>query len=75
MVKAREVNRKIERLGGVMIRQVGSHRRYMLAFTDDTGTEAKAATTVPQHAGDIPIGTLRAIERDLEAALGKGWLR
>jgi len=58
-----------------MIRQVGSHRRYVVAFADDTGAEAKAATTVPQHTGDIPIGTLRAIERDLEAALGKGWLR
>jgi predicted RNA binding protein YcfA (HicA-like mRNA interferase family) len=74
-VKAREVNRKIERLGGSMVRQVGSHRRYVVAFTDDTGAEAKATTTVPQHAGDIPAGTLRAIERDLEAALGKGWLR
>lgn len=69
------MNRRIERLGGVMIRQVGSHRRYVVAFTDDTGTEATAATTVPQHAGDIPAGTLRAIERDLEEALGKGWLR
>jgi predicted RNA binding protein YcfA (HicA-like mRNA interferase family) len=69
------VNRKIERLGGAMVRQVGSHRRYVVAFTDDTGAVAKAATTVPQHAGDIPAGTLRAIERDLEAALGKGWLR
>lgn len=75
MMKAREVNRRIERLGGVMIRQVGSHRRYVVAFTDDTGARAKAATTVPQHAGDIPAGTLRAIERDLEAALAKGWLR
>jgi hypothetical protein len=37
--------------------------------------EAKVATTVSQHAGDIPAGTLRAIERDLEPALGKGWLR
>jgi predicted RNA binding protein YcfA (HicA-like mRNA interferase family) len=74
-MKAREVNRRIERLGGVMIRQVGSHRRYVVAFTDDTGAEAKATTTVPQHAGDIPAGTLHAIERDLEAALGKGWLR
>ncbi len=35
-------------------------------LTDDTGAEAKVATTVPQHAGDIPAGTLRAIERDLE---------
>ncbi len=75
LVKAREVNRRIERLGGVMVRQVGSHRRYLVVVTDDTGVETKAATTVPQHAGDIPVGTLRAIERDLEAALGKGWLR
>jgi len=58
-----------------MIRQVDSHRRYEVAFSDETGAEAKAATTVPQHAGDIPAGTLRAIERDLESALGKGWLR
>jgi hypothetical protein len=47
----------------------------VVAFIDDTGAEVKAATTVPQHMGDIPVGTLRAIERDLEAALGKGWLR
>lgn len=69
------MNRRIERLGGLVVRQVGSHWRYVVIFTDDTGTEVKAATTVPQHAGDIPAGTLRAIERDLEAALGKGWLR
>ncbi len=69
------MNRKIERLGGVMVRQVGSHRRYVVSFTDNAGAAVQAATTVPQHAGDIPIGTLRAIERDLEAALGKGWLR
>jgi predicted RNA binding protein YcfA (HicA-like mRNA interferase family) len=37
--------------------------------------ETTVATTVPQHAGDIPAGTLRAIERDLEPAFGKGWLR
>jgi predicted RNA binding protein YcfA (HicA-like mRNA interferase family) len=31
--------------------------------------------TVPIHKGeDIPRGTLRAIERDLEPCLGKGWL-
>jgi predicted RNA binding protein YcfA (HicA-like mRNA interferase family) len=74
-VKAREVNRRIERLAGVMARQVGSHRRNVVIFTDGAAAEMKAATTVPQHAGDIPAGTLRAIERDLEAALGKGWLR
>jgi hypothetical protein len=39
------------------------------------GRQATVRTTVAQHAGDIPAGTLRAIERDLEPAFGKGWLR
>jgi predicted RNA binding protein YcfA (HicA-like mRNA interferase family) len=65
-MKAREVNRQIERLGGRMARQSGSHRRYR------AGTHY---TTVPQHGGrDIPVGTLHAIERDLEPEFGKGWL-
>ena len=75
MVRTREVNRRIERLGGTMVRQVGSHRRYVATSTDAARRETTVATTVPQHAGDIPAGTLRAIERDLEPALGKGWLR
>jgi predicted RNA binding protein YcfA (HicA-like mRNA interferase family) len=58
----------------MMVRQVGSHRRYVATYTD-AGREATVATTVPQHAGDIPAGTLCAIERDLEPALGKRWLR
>jgi len=58
-----------------MVRQVGSHRWYVVTFTDGTGAEVQVATTVPQHAGDVPAGTLPAIERDLETALGKGWLR
>lgn len=57
-----------------MTRQVGSHRRYAAAYQDGD-TDRTAFTTVPQHVGDIPAGTLRAIERDLEAAFGKGWLR
>ena len=69
------MNRRIERLGGMMARQAGSHRRYVIIYTDAAGAAAKVATTVPQHPGDIPAGTLRAIERDLEPALGKGWLR
>jgi predicted RNA binding protein YcfA (HicA-like mRNA interferase family) len=47
-----------------------THRRYRA-----TGNGVTAHTTVPQHSGDIPAGTLRAIERDLEPVLGKGWLR
>lgn len=74
-MRAREVNRRIERLGGLMARQVGSHRRYVVTYKHAAGSEATVATTVPQHQGDIPLGTLRAIERDLEPAFGRGWLR
>lgn len=69
-MKAREVNRIIERNGGENVRTRGSHRRYRV-----TRNGVTCHTTVPQHPGDIPTGTLRAIERDLEPALGKGWLR
>lgn len=75
MMRAREVNRRIERLGGLMVRQVGSHRRYVVTYTDAAGRQATVTTTVAQHASNIPAGTLRAIEGDLEPAFGKGWLR
>lgn len=74
-MRATAVNRAIERRGGVLARQVGSHRRYSVTYIDADGTERTAHTTVPQHAGDIPVGTLRSIEKDLESAYGKGWLR
>ena len=74
-MKSREVNRRIERLGGTQTRQVGSHRRYAAIYTKADGSAATAYTTVPQHAAsDIPAGTLKAIEKDLEPAFGKGWL-
>jgi predicted RNA binding protein YcfA (HicA-like mRNA interferase family) len=69
-VKAREVNARIQRAGGQQVGQRGSHRKYSVVVDGVT-----ARTTVPQHTGDIPAGTLRAIERDLEPVLGKGWLR
>jgi predicted RNA binding protein YcfA (HicA-like mRNA interferase family) len=68
-VRAREVNRRIERLGGVHVRTVGSHRRYQVSHDGRT-----ASTAVPQHPGDIPTGTLGKIEKDLAPVLGKGWL-
>jgi predicted RNA binding protein YcfA (HicA-like mRNA interferase family) len=58
-----------------MTRQVGSHRRYAVTCANADGGQATVMTIVAQHAGDIPTGTLRAIERDLEPAFGKGWLR
>ena len=69
-MKAREVNSKIESLGGENIRQRGSHRLYRATVNGVT-----VQTTVAQHTGDIPNGTLRAIERDMEPAFGKGWLK
>lgn len=61
----------IERSGGALVRQRGSHRLYRVVAADGT----TAQTVVPQHGGDIPVGTLRAIERDLVPVLGERWLR
>lgn len=69
-MKAREVNQRIEKSGGVILRQKGSHRFYRVTIHGVMGQ-----TTVPQHTGDIPLGLLRKIEKDLIAVLGKGWLR
>lgn len=69
LMKAREVNRKIEQLGGVHVRTVGSHKRYKV-----TANGVTASTAVPQHPGDIPNGTLYKIQKDLAPALGRKWL-
>ena len=71
---SREVIRLIERKGGVLLRQRGSHRQYEARAILVDGTEV-IARTVAQHAGDVRPGTLRAIERDLEPVFGKGWLK
>jgi predicted RNA binding protein YcfA (HicA-like mRNA interferase family) len=67
-MRAREVNNRIEKLGGYEVRQRGSHRLYR-------NDSPYAQTTVPQHSGDIPKGTLSSIEKDMEPAFGKGWLK
>ena len=75
LMTAREVMRLIERNGGILRRQRGSHRQYEARVILADGTEVTARTTVAQHAGDVRPGTLRAIERDLEPVFGKGWLK
>jgi predicted RNA binding protein YcfA (HicA-like mRNA interferase family) len=65
-MKPAELIRAIERFGGERVRQKGSHVRMRVG---------ECFTTVPVHARDLPAGLLRAIERDLEPCLGKGWLR
>ncbi|MDQ5822101.1 MAG: type II toxin-antitoxin system HicA family toxin [Actinomycetota bacterium] len=58
---------RLRRLGCEEVRRRGSHVRIRCG---------RCQTTVPVHAGqDLPPGTLRAIERDLEPCLGRKWLR
>lgn len=65
-VTGRDLLGRLRRPGCELLRQRGSHVRVRCG---------KCLTTVPVHAGkDLPPGLLRAIERDLEPCLGKGWL-
>jgi predicted RNA binding protein YcfA (HicA-like mRNA interferase family) len=64
---ARELRRILRDLGCIEVRQKGSH---LLVRCGD------CTTVVPVHAGEtIGPGLLRAIERQLEPCLGKGWLK
>ncbi len=66
-MKARELLRLLVSLGCVMVRHRGSHVLVRCG---------ECMTVVPVHAGeDLKRGTLRAIERQLEPCLGKGWLK
>ncbi|MEL4211989.1 type II toxin-antitoxin system HicA family toxin [Corynebacterium bovis] len=69
-MRAAEVTKKLADGGAVLLRQRGSHQRWQATVDGVT-----ALTTVPMHRGDIPIGTLRQIERQMEPVFGKGWLR
>jgi predicted RNA binding protein YcfA (HicA-like mRNA interferase family)/predicted transcriptional regulator len=62
-MRACEVIRAIQKAGGQQTRQVGSHRRFCVEYTKADGSSATAFTTVPDHGGDIPIGTLASIEK------------
>lgn len=65
-VTAREVIRLVESKGGTVVRQKGSHVRVRAGI---------CFAIVPDHgARDVPVGTLRAIERQLAPCLGAGWL-
>ncbi|HEX2179703.1 MAG TPA: type II toxin-antitoxin system HicA family toxin [Actinomycetota bacterium] len=69
-MRAREVLRRIDSAKHcVRVRQKGSHILIKCA-----GKGHSCSTVVPVHPGDLGSGLLRAIERDLEPCLGKGWL-
>lgn len=71
-MKAREVITRITRLGGVYSHCRGSHRYYIAAYERAEGGNGQVLTSVAMHPGEIPKGTLRKIERDLEPAFGRG---
>ncbi|MHB1720163.1 MAG: type II toxin-antitoxin system HicA family toxin [Acidimicrobiales bacterium] len=62
---ARRLVRILRQHGCEPVRQRGSHQIWR---------RANCQTVIPLHAGDIPTGTLRSIERDLEPCLGPRWL-
>jgi predicted RNA binding protein YcfA (HicA-like mRNA interferase family) len=64
---ARLLVKKMKSLGCAELRQRGSH----IIMRHPDGCQ----TVVAMHSGDMPVGTLRAIERHMEPCLGKGWLR
>ena len=67
MVTAAEVSQTILALGGQKLRQKGSHARFGCACS-------RYRTTVPMHRGDLGVGLLKAIEKDLEPCFGQKWL-
>jgi len=65
-VNAREVLDRVRGFGGEIVRQKGSHVRVRAG---------ECFATVPDHgARDLPVGTLRSIERQLAPCLGARWL-
>lgn len=63
---SRDLLRILKSKGCVEVRQKGSHLIVRCG---------KCQTVIPVHGGeDIGTGLLRAIERQLEPCLGKGWL-
>lgn len=68
-MKARDVVRRLKKLGAKLVRQRGSHAM----FTCQKG-RSHCASIVPMHAGDVATGTLHAIQADFAPCFGKGWL-
>ena len=64
----RELLRRVEKRGCEEVRRRGSH----VIVRCPGGCQ----TVIPIHRGnDLPIGTMRSIERTLAPCLGEGWLR
>jgi predicted RNA binding protein YcfA (HicA-like mRNA interferase family) len=70
-MKTAEVVKKVTALGGVELRQRGSHRTFRATKGGIT-----AQVTIPDHgAKDLGTGLVSAIQRQMEPVFGKGWLK
>jgi predicted RNA binding protein YcfA (HicA-like mRNA interferase family) len=58
-VHYQELRRKLRRLGFRVIRQGGNHEIW-------ESPDSTRRTAIPLHRGDVPLGTLRAILRELD---------
>ena len=74
-MSAREVIQRIESLGGYRVRTRGSHATYEAVRRNDMGeVVVRARAQVPVHRGDVPPGTQRSIQHQLQPVFGEGWL-
>lgn len=73
-MRSEDVIRRIEAFYGYKTRQRSSHYRFETNYTDADGARVTAFTTVQKGGLPIPLRILQAIERDLVAAFGEGWL-
>jgi predicted RNA binding protein YcfA (HicA-like mRNA interferase family) len=69
--KAKDINKALAKLGAEVARQKGSHAVYQFKVEG----KVVAQSVVPQHNGDVPVGTVAAIVKDFVPAFGKGWLK
>ncbi len=65
-MKKREVVARLREHGAILVGG-SKHERWV-----SPGGDCK--TSVPRHKGDLPKGTLKAIESDMVHCFGEGWL-
>jgi hypothetical protein len=67
------VNRRIERLGGWVVRQTGSHRRYAVTFLDldleGAHTYARTLPALDQAVCEVVVMALDRPDEDMPALL------
>lgn len=67
---------KAKGLAVQVVEAKGSHKKVRVGSESAGHFDERAQTSIPFHAGeDLGSGLRRSIERDLEPALGKGWMR